>query len=691
MHVSFAVYSELESMANVQLSPTRLVVNESDGQDDRPDPLGNDLDPDLDPDPAVLHTPCHHTTPRSHSTNNDDDDDSSEFVRDRRGGYGTVSRNHLSYGSSCEGCGSWTPDQVDQLRRRIKFFFMDPCSKFRARRHIPWKMMLQMLKIVFITIQLLQFGGQRSDVVDYFEQNHRALQHMLLKNWDPSYETMPYPPATGPYALFTVVDLLDYIDYAWGQYHNLSETSLSTINLIKDDALRPVPMRLCNTFNNYVDFHNGSYIVGRGVLHNCTDLIPVKAPKSQNPYDIRAFLKQHNITIPFLKLLDLTLEFSFTTFHLNLMESRYGPTCYIVNASILYKNYERSGEVLIELLTKRTERICHGKIMTKEAQDEERLMKVQSVAFDSSVVLVCLLSFLLCGRSLIRAWKLKRKTKRFFRERFDKKLCFSDRMEFVNLWYFLIIINDAFTIAGSAYKIQLETRTVTITSHNYDFCSLLLGLGGLMAWMGCLRYLGFFKKYNILILTLKTAFPNVLRFMVCTLAMYFGFLFCGWVILGPYHIKFRHLSTSSEGLYSLFRHLSTTSECLYSLVNGDDMFVTFTATETKNDVVWYFSRIYLYVFISLFIYCVLSLFISVIMDTYEGLKEYYEKGFPQTDLHLFLEACNTPLHSGLYHRRHTDDASTVDCSLIGCLTACCQRGDTREDSDERTHLLTRTI
>ena len=45
-----------------------------------------------------------------------------------------------------------------------------------------------------------------------------------------------------------------------------------------------------------------------------------------------------------------------------------------------------------------------------------------------------------------------------FKHHFGKELSFSDRMEFVNLWYFLIIVNDAFTIVGSALKIRLETR-----------------------------------------------------------------------------------------------------------------------------------------------------------------------------------------------------------------------------------------
>ena len=66
--------------------------------------------------------------------------------------------------------------------------------------------------------------------------------------------------------------------------------------------------------------------------------------------------------------------------------------------------------------------------------------------------------------------------------------------------------------------------------------------------------------------------------------------------------------------------MSTASECLFSLINGDDMFVTFSATETNNELVWYYSRIYLYVFNSLFIYAVLNLFLAVIMDTYETIK-----------------------------------------------------------------------
>ena len=42
---------------------------------------------------------------------------------------------------------------------------------------------------------------------------------------------------------------------------------------------------------------------------------------------------------------------------------------------------------------------------------------------------------------------------------------------------------------------------------------------------------------QILLVTLKASAPSVLRFCVCGSLLYFGYLFCGWIVLGPYHIK----------------------------------------------------------------------------------------------------------------------------------------------------------
>ncbi|XP_020624799.1 mucolipin-3-like [Orbicella faveolata] len=190
----------------------------------------------------------------------------------------------------------------------------------------------------------------------------------------------------------------------------------------------------------------------------------------------------------------------------------------------------------------------------------------------------------------------------------------------MNLWFFLIAISDSCAIIGSLMKMLIDINDNT----QYTVCSIFLGIAVLLTWCGLLRYLGHFRKYNILLVTLKASAPSVLRFCVCGSLLYFGFLFCGWIVLGPYHIK--------------FRDLWTVSECMFSLINGDDMFMTFAEMNQKSYAVWVFSKIYLYTFISLFIYVVLSLFIGIISDTYERIKDWGHP--PCTKLQRFVHGNN---------------------------------------------------
>lgn len=113
----------------------------------------------------------------------------------------------------------------------------------------------------------------------------------------------------------------------------------------------------------------------------------------------------------------------------------------------------------------------------------------------------------------------------------------------------MILFNDVLLILGSALKEQIERKFLVVDQ--WDTCSLFLGIGNLLVWFGVLRYLGFFKTYNVVILTLKKAAPKIFRFLVAALLIYAGFAFCGWLILGPYHMKFRSLATTSECLFSL--------------------------------------------------------------------------------------------------------------------------------------------
>ncbi|KAG8555243.1 hypothetical protein GDO81_017638 [Engystomops pustulosus] len=186
------------------------------------------------------------------------------------------------------------------------------------------------------------------------------------------------------------------------------------------------------------------------------------------------------------------------------------------------------------------------------------------------------------------------------------------------------LVTIQLVLFGLNNEMLVDFREVQILT-SYDVCSIFLGTSTLLIWVGVIRYLGFFKKYNILILTLRAALPNVIRFCCCAVTIFLGYCFCGWIVLGPYFAKFRSLSEAFE--------------CLFCLVNGDDMFTTFLVMQQKSHLVWLFSRVYLYSFISLFIYMVLSLFIALITDTFATVKRYQREGFPQSELHTFLTQC----------------------------------------------------
>lgn len=46
-------------------------------------------------------------------------------------------------------------NNVHGLRRRIKYFFMNPCEKYHARGRKPWKLLLQLVKIAIVTAQVV--------------------------------------------------------------------------------------------------------------------------------------------------------------------------------------------------------------------------------------------------------------------------------------------------------------------------------------------------------------------------------------------------------------------------------------------------------------------------------------------------------------------------------------------------------
>ncbi|XP_069983303.1 mucolipin-3 isoform X5 [Penaeus vannamei] len=569
---------------------------------------------------------------------------------------------------------------ADRIRRRLKFFFMNPMEKWHARRRFPWKLLLQVFKIVVVTAQLCLFAQQRYNHVNYLWDTKISFSHLFIKGWDTTREIQVYPPADGPLAVYKKASFFEYLDYAVTTYAHIRETAIGTYTYEHKNGTVVPPVLCVSHYKKGEAFiDNNTYILDNDVTQSCIEIPPSEA--NATDWSTKEFMEKNNFTFNFDLLLNTDFTFQLRTIKLRVNLPFDTPECYRLTGKVVFNNHDHDGQILVELDVGAKVLECTGSV---NLVSESRTLKVWRAVINVASIVICITSLCMCIRAIYRAQILKKATVVFFQRYFGKELTLEERMEFVNFWYILICINDILIIMGSFLKIGLESKALRLGRMEFvkssmmvsyegfldtwNICSLFLGLGNLLVWFGCLRYLGFFETYNVLILTLKKCFPNVLRYSICILMVFAGYCLCGWLVLGPYHLK--------------FRSFSSTMECLYSLINGDDMFATFSSTSGKDPVVWWFSRIYLYSFISLFIYVILSLFIAIIMDAYETIKKYYDDGFPESDLMVFVNECTEEPSSGVFH----DDGDRTIHDVINSF--CCCGHERRGDSQEYEPLIT---
>lgn len=530
-----------------------------------------------------------------------------------------------------------------KMRRKLQFFFMNPIEKWKAKRKFPYKFVVQVIKIVLVTFQLCLFAHNRYVHVNYTWDNRISFSHLFLLGWDSTREINAYPPGAGPLAVYRVDEFYNTLDYAVEGYSNLSN-AIGSYSYNNENNKRPEPVFCQYHYKRGIIYgFNESYEFNSEIIESCINF----TKKDSEGFKSKHFLKEAQLDVNFAALVRATLTFSLKTINFRAAGPITPPDCYRFDISIIFENEDHDGQVSLSLDAEPYKLECNG---DTAYVTNNKIDQVLRSILNILVILICTASFCLCSRAIYRAQLLKELTVQFFRGHFQKDLSVDGKLEFLNMWYIMIIINDILIIMGSAIKEQIERNH--FANDQWNICSLFLGTGNLLVWFGVLRYLGFFKTYNVVILTLKKATPKIFRFLICALLLYAGFMFCGWLILGPYHMK--------------FRSLATTSECLFSLINGDDMFATFAAMSTKSHMLWWFSRIYLYSFISLYIYVVLSLFISVIMDAYDTIKQYYNEGFPKSDLQEFVgETCIEELSSGFF-RTHSSSSLNAIMNSICC-------------------------
>ncbi|XP_010900410.2 mucolipin-3 isoform X2 [Esox lucius] len=538
----------------------------------------------------------------------------------------------------------------DNLRRKIKYFFMNPCEKYVARGRKPWKLMLQIIKIAVITIQLVSFGLSNQMVVTFKEENLMTFNHLFLKD---------YVDGRGDsYALYRQDEVYEHIHYIVEKYSHLRNITVGN-HAYEKIGDTYTPLSLCQEFyrNGSISPANETFKIDAQIETECLEIFPVFPMDRPIEEDLL------NFVVHFNRLLNVKIKFTLKAINLQTVRHRELPNCYDFDVSITFNNQAHSGRIKVDLDNDVDINECRDWKVTGASPKNI----YYPLVFDCLIIITCIASLTLCTRSVLKGIQLQFEYTDFCHVQHGKQVPWSDRLEFLNGWYILIIISDTLSIIGSILKIEIQTKVLT----NYDVCSIFLGTGTMFVWIGVIRYMGYFKKYNILILTLRAAFPNVVRFIGCAGIIYLGYCFCGWIVLGPYHEK--------------FRTLNTVSECLFSLINGDDMFPTFKHMQQKSYLVWLFSRVYLYTFVSLFIYMILSLFITLITDTYDTIKHQQQDWVPVSELHAFVSECKDLPTSGRYRVEGESGSCTLSSFCTPCIPRCNDRRG-RLSSDSITDL-----
>lgn len=109
----------------------------------------------------------------------------------------------------------------EKMRRKLRFFFMNPIEKWQAKRRFPYKFVVQVIKIILVTIQLCLFAHSRYNHVNYTWDNRVTFSHLFLKGWDATREVNAYPPGVGPLALYKIDEFYETLDFAVVGYSNI--------------------------------------------------------------------------------------------------------------------------------------------------------------------------------------------------------------------------------------------------------------------------------------------------------------------------------------------------------------------------------------------------------------------------------------------------------------------------------------
>ncbi|WAR25199.1 MCLN1-like protein [Mya arenaria] len=314
-----------------------------------------------------------------------------------------------------------------------------------------------------------------------------------------------------------------------------------------------------------IHIHERSFEIRNGL----TETVDSKTGEISYDYSILREFEHLNLTQPIKKMLLTTLSFQLHS--VRVYEKDVKARCLRINGKISFQDMDNNGQVNLELDTLTTRIKCAEMNFTSvidQALDEA------SSAVGGAVIALTVLSLLITVAARTKAY-MRKYFKQFYKPavQTENDLPWREYAKFFRLWDILVFVGDILTLYGTIW----------------------------IVFSG-----------ELLFSTLYRAFWDVMAYLLCIVVMSMGFWVCGYIVLAPYHVKFKSPQTAAESLFTL--------------ATGDELFATLGYLETKksgHSMIFWFSRIYIGIYVAIFTVLVINLLVAIFMGAYDEINKHY--------------------------------------------------------------------
>ena len=442
-----------------------------------------------------------------------------------------------------------------------------PWVKWQIRRVIPWKLMLHLLLALLSAGQVIFLSTNQQM---YSRGIYRTIRDQLQ--------------SSTPVA--TLDDLTDAIEASCQNYQGAMTQLINPINQVAD------PQLVLTTFadGGRVYDTGGEYSLAtevRAYSLNMTKDLQDSPCLEGTPLGPEAAGVANRTVARSIVSVDLLYGLQGIS-HLDRQK-----VCIQWNIAVTYSFHKRGGAVLPSFSANQVP--CEG-VVTPNS--------VHRWTWWTNCILAVLsaISLVLTVRSFCRQYGLFRRVRKQFRELESqtegvtwKGLPKDQKYAFFNWW---VPVTIACNIIMAIVCLSLMAKKERTGNKEEQ---IGYGLAVFLAWVNLIQYLEFSPEHYLLILTLKNAFPEILRFLMCALLAWVGYSLFGISAFGQQSVLFKDLGS---GLVVLF-----------AAVNGDDIYEFFNELEDASTT--FVGRTYLYTFIVFFTWISLGVLISMVTRGYE--------------------------------------------------------------------------